>query len=272
MQARARCRCAYASAMARISWESRGHVALIGLNRAEKRNAFDLQMLDELAAAYTRYEDDASLRCAVLFAHGDHFTGGLDLAEVGPAVAGGRPLFPDGSVDPLGLGARRRTKPVVCALQGYCFTIGVELALATDVRFASDDVKLAQLEVKRGIYPFGGGTLRLPAVAGWGNAMKWLLTGDTFDAAEALRIGVVQEVLPRAEVLARAVAYADRVALQAPLAVQASLASARNAADHGPDAEIGKLLERARALMTTEDAIEGMRSFVERREGKFAGR
>lgn len=258
--------------MNRITWESRDHLALIGLNRPEKRNAFDLRMLDELAAAYTRYEEDASLRCAVLFAHGDHFTGGLDLAEVGPAAAAGRPLFPRDQVDPLGLGPRRRTKPVVAALRGYCFTIGVELALATDVRFAADDTKLAQLEVKRGIYPFGGGTLRLPAVAGWGNAMKWLLTGDTFDAAEALRIGVVQEISPSAEVLPRAVAYAERVALQAPLAVQASLASARNAADHGPDAEVERLLERARALMTTEDAAEGMRSFLERREGKFIGR
>lgn len=258
--------------MARISWETRGPVALIGLDRAEKRNAFDLQMLAELGAAYSRFEDDASVRCAVLFAHGDHFTGGLDLAEVGPAAAAGRPLFPAEEVDPLGLGPRRRTKPVVCALQGYCFTIGVELALATDVRFASEDTKLAQLEVKRGIYPFGGGTIRLPAVAGWGNAMKWLLTGDVFDAAEALRIGVVQEVLPKTEVLARAIAYAERVALQAPLAVQASLASARNAIEHGPDAEIERLLERARALMATEDAAEGMRSFLERRDGKFVGR
>lgn len=258
--------------MAKISWEVRGHVALIGLSRPEKRNAFDLQMLDELAAAYTKYEDAADLWCAVLFAHGDHFTGGLDLAEVGPAVAGGRPLFPADGVDPLGLGPRRRTKPVVAALQGYCFTIGVELALATDVRFAADDTKLAQLEVKRGIYPFGGGTLRLPAVAGWGNAMKWLLTGDTFDAAEALRIGVVQEVHPKAAVLERAIAYAERVAQQAPLAVQASLASARNAADHGPDAEIAKLLARAQSLMNTDDAAEGMRSFVERREAKFTGR
>lgn len=258
--------------MARISYEARGHVALIGLNRPEKRNAFDLAMLDELGAAYTRFEDDAAARCAVLFAHGDHFTGGLDLAEVGPTVATGRPLFPEDRVDPLGLGKRRRTKPVVSAVQGYCFTIGIELALATDVRFAADDAKLGQLEVKRGIYPFGGGTIRWPAVAGWGNAMKWLLTGDTFDATEALRIGVVQEVLPRAALLDRAIAYAERVAAQAPLAVQATLASARNAVDEGADAEIERLLDRARALMGTADAVEGMRSFLERREGKFEGR
>lgn len=258
--------------MTRVTYETRGHVALIGLNRPEKRNAFDLAMLGALADAYTRYDDDAELRCAVLFAHGDHFTGGLDLGEVGPAVAGGRPLFPADHVDPFALGARRLSKPLVAALQGYCYTIGIELALAADVRFAADDAKLAQLEVKRGIYPFGGATIRMPAVAGWGNAMKWLLTGDTFDAAEALRVGIVQEVVRRDELLPRATAFAERVAQQAPLAVRATLASARGAAADGPDAEAARLLARARELMASEDAIEGMRSFLERREGRFSGR
>lgn len=258
--------------MQRISYEAKGHVALIGLNRAEKRNAFDLLMLDELAEAYTRYEEDAALRCAVLFAHGDHFTGGLDLGEVGPAVAKGKALFPDDKVDPIGLGSRKRTKPVVCALQGYCFTIGIELALATDVRFAAPETKLAQLEVKRGIFPFGGATIRMPQVAGWGNAMKWLLTGDTFDAEEALRIGIVQEVVPKEQLLAHTIAYAERVAAVAPLAIQATLASVAHAIERGPDQEANMLLSRAKKLMKTEDSAEGMRSFIERREGKFSGK
>ena len=92
---------------------------LVGLRRAEKRNAFDLAMLRGLAEAFTRYDDDAELRCAVLFGHGEHFTAGLDLGEVGPAVAGGEPLFPAGAVDPLGLFGRVRSKPVVVALQDY---------------------------------------------------------------------------------------------------------------------------------------------------------
>src|SRR5262245_61183406 len=112
--------------MPRISFDREGHVALIGLNRPEKRNAFDRAMLDELAQAYTRYDADDELRCAVLFAHGAHFTGGLDLAEVGPEVAAGRELFSPEQVDPFGLGPRRRAKPLVAALQGYCFTVGVE--------------------------------------------------------------------------------------------------------------------------------------------------
>ena len=258
--------------MPRISFDREGHVALIGLNRPEKRNAFDRAMLDELAQAYTRYEEDDELRCAVLFAHGEHFTGGLDLAEVGPEVASGKELFSAGGVDPFGLGPRRRTKPLVAALQGYCFTVGVELALAADVRLAAEGVRFSQLEIKRGIFPFGGATLRLPQVAGWGNAMRWLLTGDVFDAAEALRIGLVQEVVPPADLGARARELAGRIAAQAPLGVRATLASAAAAQAEGFEAEAARLPERARALMASEDAAEGMRSFLERREGKFRGR
>jgi enoyl-CoA hydratase len=258
--------------MPRISFDREGHVALIGLSRPEKRNAFDRAMLDELARAYTRYEEDDELRCAVLFAHGAHFTGGLDLAEVGPEVASGKELFAPGDVDPFGLGPRRRSKPVVAALQGYCFTVGIELALACDIRLAADDVRFSQLEIKRGIFPFGGATMRLPAIAGWGNAMRWLLTGDIFDAAEALRIGLVQEIVPAADLVPRARALAARVAAQAPLGVRATLASATNSEVAGIEAEIARLPERARALMSTEDAAEGMRSFVERREGAFKGR
>ena len=258
--------------MGRVTFEVVEHVARIGLSRPEKRNAFDRQMFDELAAAYTRYEEDAVLRCALVFAHGAHFTGGLDLAVIGPEIAGGGSLFPPELVDPLGLGPRRRSKPVVMALQGFCLTIGVELALASDVRLASDDARFSQIEVQRGIYAFGGATLRFPAVAGWGNAMRWLLTGDFFDANEALRIGLVQEVVPAKDLLARATNIAERIAEQAPLAVRATLASARAALTDGVEAEAPRLVVRARELMATEDAAEGMRSFVERRAGAFQGK
>ena len=257
--------------MARVTFEVAGHVARIGLSRPEKRNAFDRQMFDELAAAYTRYEEDDALRCALVFAEGAHFTGGLDLAVIGPEIAGGAPLFPHDLVDPLGLGPRRRTKPVVMALQGFCLTIGVELALASDVRLAADDARFSQIEVQRGIYAFGGATLRFPAVAGWGNAMRWLLTGDFFDADEALRIGIVQEVVPANALFERASTIAERIAEQAPLAVRATLASARAALTDGVEAEAPRLVVRARELMATEDAAEGMRSFVERRAGVFRG-
>lgn len=258
--------------MERITFEKAGRVARIGLHRAAKRNAFDLLMLRELSQAITDYEDDPELWCAVLFAHGEHFTAGLELNEVGPAVANGAPLFPEGGVDPLGLGPRKREKPLVMAVQGYCLTIGIELLLAADIRLAADSTKFGQIEIKRGIMPFGGATMRMPALTGWGNAMRYLLTGDLFDAAEALRIGLVQDVTPASELLDRATAIAARVAAQAPLGVRATLASARSAMDEGEAAEVDKLLSRARALMGSEDAAEGVRSFVERRDAVFKGR
>ena len=257
--------------MQRIDYRVRDHIAIIELSRAEKRNAFDRLMLDELAEAYTRFEEDPEARCGLLCAVGEHFTGGLDLGEVGPQIAAGDTLFPTGTVNPFDLGDRRRTKPIVAATQGYCLTVGVELSLAADVRIASDDCKMSQIEVSRGIYPFGGATLRFPAVAGWSNAMRWLLTGDFFDSTEALRIGVVSEVVGAAELRARAVSLAERIAAQAPLAIAATLASAKAAIADGFDAEAARLTERAVGLMSSEDAAEGMRSFLERREGRFTG-
>lgn len=179
----------------RILTERDGHVLHIVLDRADKMNAFDLQMLRELGNAFTAYEAEPELRCAVLYANGDNFTAGLDLAEVGPAVRRGEALFPRDGVDPLSLHDPKRTKPLVMAVRGWCLTLGIELLLAADIRLAAEGTRFGQIEINRGIFPFGGATIRLPEVAGWGNAMRWLLTGDRFDAAEALRIGLVQEVV-----------------------------------------------------------------------------
>lgn len=257
---------------ARLTLETRDHVLLIGLDRADKRNAFDLAMLRQLAEALTRYEDDPELRCAVLFAHGEHFTAGLDLGEVGPAVASGEALFPAELVDPCGLFGRVREKPLVTAVQGWCLTIGIELLLASDIRVAASDTRFGQIEIKRGIFPFGGATLRLPQIAGWGDAMRWLLTGDQFDAAEARRIGLVQEVVEPGQQLARATELAERVARQAPLGVRATLRSARLAVEQGQAAALAGMMADVRGLMASEDAHEGLRSFLERREAKFRGR
>lgn len=249
-----------------------GHVVLIGLNRAAKRNAFNLQMARELAQAYTAYDADAALRCAVLYAEGDHFTAGLDLAEVGPYVQGGGQVFPADLVDPVSLHPPRRAKPVVTAVQGYCFTLGIELMLASDICIAADSARLCQLEIKRGIAPFGGATLRFAKTCGWQNAMRYLLTADEFDAATALRIGLVQEVTPHGGQVDAALAVAQRIAAQAPLAVQETLASGRIAYEQSEAAANAELLLAARRLMKTEDAAEGVKSFVERRAAVFTGR
>ncbi len=256
----------------RIATERDGHVLHIVLDRADKMNAFDLQMLRELSNAITEYEADPELRCAVLYANGDNFTAGLDLAEVGPAVREGEALFPRDSIDPLSLHDPKRTKPLVMAAQGWCLTLGIELLLGADIRLAAEGTRFGQIEINRGIFPFGGATIRLPEVAGWGNAMRWLLTGDRFDAAEALRIGLVQEVVEADQLRARAIEIAQTVAKRAPLGVYATIRSARTAQLKGTQAAIDELLTIARGLMDTEDAEEGVRSFLERREGNFKGR
>lgn len=255
-----------------LTLEKQGPLLFIGLNRPQKMNAFNLQMLRELAEAYGTYEVDANLRCAVLFAHGDHFTAGLDLAEVGPAVAAGEDLFPPSRVDPLALFGASRTKPVVIAVHGWCLTIGLELLLASDIAVAAEETRFRQMEVNRGIMPFGGATLRLPRQVGWGNAMRWLLTGDTLDASEAHRIGLVQELTPTGHQRDRATAIAETIACRAPLAVRATRASAVLASERGPEAALKPLMDKTRELMKTEDAQEGVASFVERREAVFRGR
>jgi enoyl-CoA hydratase/carnithine racemase len=256
----------------RIVIQRHEHVLDIAFDRADKMNAFDLQMLRELAEAMTELEHDDELRCGVVHANGDNFTAGLDLAEVGPAVREGEALFPRDHVDPLGLHEPLRTKPLIMAVQGWCLTIGIELLLASDIRLAAEGTRFGQIEINRGIFPFGGATIRLPQVAGWGNAMRWLLTGDKFDAAEALRIGLVQEVVPAGELHDRAMAIAETVAKRAPLGVYATLRSARTTDLRGTQAAIDELLPIARELMDTEDAAEGVQSFLERREGNFNGR
>jgi enoyl-CoA hydratase/carnithine racemase len=255
-----------------VTTEARGSVFLIGFNRPHKLNSFTRTMLAELGAAYTRYEEDDALACAVVFAHGKDFTAGLDLADVAPAVSGGAPLWPVDGVDPWAIEGRERTKPVVVAMQGRVFTLGIELALASDVRLCSEDATFAQLEVARGIFPFGGATFRAPAQLGWGNAMRFLLTAEPFGAAEALRIGLVQEVTAPAALLDRAVAIAETIAAQAPLGVRATIASARKGLRDGERAAASALRDEVARLMVSDDAREGLRSFIERRKAKFTGR
>jgi enoyl-CoA hydratase len=258
----------------KITVERRGRIFLIGLNRPAKRNAFDVEMLDQLALAYAELEDDEETRCGVLYAEGEMFTAGLDLAQVAPKVVeNGILSYPDGAIDPLNLhGARARTKPLVAAVHGKCLTLGIELLLAADIRVASENATFAQIEIKRGIFPFGGATVRFPETAGWGNAMRWLLTGDEFDAKEALRIGLVQEITEHGKQLEKAIEIAERVAKQAPLGVRATIESARKAQTEGFAAAVEHLTPQILGLFGSEDAREGVQSFLERREGNFNGR
>jgi enoyl-CoA hydratase/carnithine racemase len=258
----------------RLTVEQDGPVLLMGLNRAAKRNAFDQAMVEALSAAYTRLETDTDLRCGLLFGHGTDFTAGLDLPYfAGQWAAGNNPFEPvAGNVDPLGLAGPPRRTPVVCAVQGRCYTLGIELMLAADVRVAALDASFVQAEVLRGIFPVGGATIRFVNQAGWGNAMRWMLTGDAFGAGEAHRIGLVQEVTPPGEQLDAALAIARRIAAAAPLGVSATIGSARLALERGPDVAAQRMLPDLRVLLESEDAGEAIAAFLERRPAVFHGR
>ena len=167
---------------------------------------------------------------------------------------------------------RRCSKPIVTAVQGVTYTLGIELMLAGDIVVAAADCRFSQLEPLRGIHAAGGATIRFVQRGGWGNAMYHLLTSDEFDAAEAHRIGLVQEVVPTGTELDRAIELAEVICQGAPLAVQATKVSSLRYVQDGEAACIAALGKVQADLAATDDAAEGVAAFRERRDPVFGGR
>lgn len=256
----------------RIDVRRDGAVLLMGVDRVAKRNGFTPRMFHELGAAYTRLQDDPNLFVGLVYAHGDHFSAGIDMMKMLPVRTNGEPFVPLSYVDPFNMREPFRTKPVVIALQGICYTVAMELAMASDIAIAADDCRFSQAEVRRGVMPGLGGSFRLVERAGWGNAMRWLLTGDGFDVQEAYRIGLVQEVVAKGAQFERALEIAQKIARQAPLAVQSTIEACRRAQGADWIATASFLGSRNTELYKTEDAAEGRQSFVEKREASFQGK
>jgi enoyl-CoA hydratase/carnithine racemase len=256
-----------------IEVEQRGHLLVIGVRRPQKMNALSRDMFRALARAFYRLEHDPELWVGVIWAEGPHFTSGVDLNDWAEAFAAGSP-FPigEGEIDPFSMSGPRMSKPLVIAVQGRCYTWGWELLLNTELRVAATDTRFAMLEVRRGFYACGGATLRLPKEVGWANAQRYLLTGDELGAEEAYRLGLVQQLCAPGEQLDAALALASRVAKAAPLGVQGSLRSSRICQLEGEDKAIGVTFRGMVDVMRSEDAAEGVRSFVERRDAVFRGR
>ena len=256
----------------RITTELRDGLFLIGIDRPQKLNGFTPHMLRGMARAYTRYEREPEAHCAVVFAEGANFTAGLDLPKVAPYLGGDTLLVEDGEIDPFESRAPFRTKPIVFAVQGICFTLGIEMMLAADIVIAAADTRFSQLEVKRGLMPTGGATIRMVERAGWGNAMRYLLTGDEFDALTALRLGFIQEIVEPGRQRERAIEVAKIIAAQAPLAVTATIENARIALCDGPAAASDLFGSTQTRLLASEDFQDGLRSFREKRAPKFRGK
>ncbi len=253
-----------------VSAEADGHVLLLTVDRAAKRNAFTPEMFAALADAMHRLDEDEDLWVGVLAFAGGHTTAGLDLPRFfGPGASPDR--GGEGRIDAFAL-RRRCRKPVVMAVQGITYTIGIEMMLGADIVVAADDCRFRQLEPKRGLAVFGGAHVRYVQRAGWGNAMYHLLRADEFDAERALQLGFVQEVVPAGEQLARAKELAAEICTCAPLAVQEIKRAAFVYLQHGEAAAFDEIETMRRTTLASEDAREGMASFIERRDAVFRGR
>jgi enoyl-CoA hydratase len=258
--------------------ERRGGVEVLTLNRPEKRNALNKELLDALAATFAEIEGDDDVRVVVLTGAGDRaFSAGMDLAEFAAGGGGGQSVAERADDDGDTVDKSRHQiisweypKPIVAALNGATVAGGFEIMMCCDLVVAAEHVKFGLAEVKRGLMPGGGGTLlatRIPMAI----ALEITLTGDTIDSARALELGLINRVVPTGTEVDEAVALAQKIAENGPLAVQLVKKLVRRGATEGGDAawpppkEIG-------AIFASEDAREGALAFVEKRPARFVGR
>ena len=255
--------------MATVSAETRGAVGLARLDRPEARNALSGELMEELASICERWDDDAEIRCIVIAGGDDWFAAGGDIKAMAKRTLAETLTTPSARFWPR-LAALRT--PLVAAVSGYALGGGCELALACDMVVASETAEFGQPEIMLGIIPGGGGTQRLARVMGKQRAMELVLTGRRIGAAEAHDLGIVTQLAPPDGWLDAALELADRVTERPPLAVrlgkQAVLAAEETALSAGLDQE-RRLYELA---MATEDRVEGMNAFMEKRKPEFRGR
>lgn len=258
-----------------VTVERRGDIVLIGLNRPSIFNRVDPPTRLRLGEVFYQYEHDPTLRVAIMFGHGPHFTRGIDVdASQAGIVSGNRGTSSAPTIDYIGNSAGpRRSKPLIVVAHGDTWNLGHEIYLSADIRVAAADTQFGQDENTHGRFPGGGATVRFVREAGWGNAMRYMLTGDHWSAEESYRMGVTQQIAPTpAAALDAAVALARKVAACAPLSIKATLASAHQYIDPVEADALSKLGAQYAALYKTEDFLEGRRAEAEGRPPKYQGR
>jgi enoyl-CoA hydratase/carnithine racemase len=248
-----------------IRVERRGQVVTITLDRPEVLNALDLAALDALDRAWSDFDRDPELRVAILTGSGERsFSTGADLKRFAP---------PGASVELQHAAFFPKTnKPIVAAVNGYCIAGGLELLGATDLRVAAEHATFALTEAKLGLFPAGGSAVRFPHQLPWPLAMELMIGGREISAEEALRWGLVNRVVPLGLLMDTAQQIAERIAKLAPISVQAIKESARSALGMTLEEGYRAQIELTRRVVSSEDAEEGRRAFLEKREPRFRGR
>lgn len=261
--------------------EKRGRILTVTFNRPAKKNAITPEMVVGLADAWVRLRDDDELRVAILTGTGDAFCAGADLGRLIPLMTRARAaedefdrrVIDDPSTFQVAFLRRFELwKPIVAAVNGFALAGGTEILQGTDVRFASETATFALTEASRGLLPGGGSTARLPRQVPYVEAMRILLVAEHFDAVEAKRIGFVNDVVPAARLMEFAFGTAEKIAANGPLAVRKIKESVVRGSGLSLEEAYGVEEECLAVVMRSEDAKEGPRAFVEKRNPNFTGR
>jgi enoyl-CoA hydratase/carnithine racemase len=249
-----------------------GAAFVITLNRPDRRNAFSLQMMRDIAEACRSAESDPSVRAVIITGGTKYFSAGADLNEAMAIKSTADGVTYMTSWETLNNAIERLEKPVIAAIEGFCMTGGWEFVMACDIRIAADNTTFALTSSKIGTVPGAGGTQRLPREVGVGRALEILFAGDPINAQEAYRIGAVNRVVPAGTVLDAAKTMVKVYEKRAPL----SLAYAKRAVRAGVQMDLASGIEFERFLVTaiynTADRKEGIGAFLEKRDAKFTGK
>lgn len=254
-----------------VLYEKKGHVVIITLNRPEAMNAFNPAQIQQFSEASIKFKDDPDAWVAIVTGSGNKaFSSGFDLKTMD--ASGDRLPSPGDDAPPLIQRGLDVFKPVIAAINGVAMGGGLEVVLACDIRIAAEHVKLAVPEVKWNLIPGWGGTQRLPRHIGRAKASEMLLMGTSIDAQEALRIGLINKIVPADKLIEEAMAWAEKIAQNGPLSVRAAKECILRGTEMTLKDGMQLELDLVDKLLDTEDSKEGPRAFAEKRKPEFKGR